>query len=67
MQNALGLMGDQALMVGITGALGIGGILALFMALFWPRRWKLHYRVEVGFAVLLVALGIFTDAKSYDT
>ena len=30
MQNALGLMGDQALMVGITGALGIGGILALF-------------------------------------
>ena len=54
-------------MIGITGALGIAGILALFMALFWPRRWKLHYRVEVGFAVLLVALGIFADAKSTDT
>ncbi|MCH8090815.1 MAG: hypothetical protein IIC57_00530 [Proteobacteria bacterium] len=67
MQNALGLMGDQALMVAITGALGIAGVLALFMALFWPRRWKLHYRVEVAFAVLLVALGIFADAKSYET
>lgn len=67
MQNALGLMGDQALMVGITGALGIAGILALLMALFWPRRWKLHYRVEVAFVVLLVALGIFADAKSTDT
>ena len=67
MQNALGLMGDQALMVAITGALGIGGVAALFMALFWPRRWKLHYRIEVGFVVLLVALGVFADAKSYDT
>lgn len=38
MQNALGLMGDQAIMVGITLALGIGGVLALFMALFWPAR-----------------------------
>jgi hypothetical protein len=34
MQNQLGLMGDQAIMFSIMVALGIGGILALFMALF---------------------------------
>jgi hypothetical protein len=49
MQNALGLLGDQALMFGIMVALGVSGIVALFMALFWPRRWHLKYRVEVVF------------------
>ncbi len=67
MQQALGLMGDQAVMMAITFALGIGGIAALFMALFWPRRWRLHYRIEVGFVVLLVALAIYADNNSART
>ncbi len=67
MQNALGLMGDQAIMMAITLALGIGGITALFMALFWPRRWRLHYRIEVGFVVLLVALAVYADGNSART
>lgn len=67
MQNALGLMGDQAIMVGIMLALGVGGIAALFMALFWPRRWRLTYRVEVGFVVLLAALAVYADANSAAT
>ena len=45
MQNALGLMGDQELMVSIKFVLGLGGIAALFMALFWPRR---GYRSQAG-------------------
>lgn len=67
MQNALGLMGDQALMVAITFALGIAGIAALFMALFWPRRWRMKYRMEVGFIALLAVLVIFADQRSAAT
>ncbi len=67
MQNALGLMGDQALMIAITLAMGVGGIAALFLALFWPRRWRMKYRMEVGFVVLLTALAIFADQRSAAT
>ena len=67
MQNALGLMGDQFMMMAITAALGIAGILALFMALFWPARWRMQYRMEVVFVVLLAALMIFADYKSTET
>lgn len=64
MQHALGLMGDQAMMFGITVALGIAGIVALFMALFWPQRWRMKYRLEVGFVVLLVGLVFYADHSS---
>jgi heme/copper-type cytochrome/quinol oxidase subunit 2 len=67
MQHALGLLGDQALMFGITVALGIAGIAALFMALFWPRRWHLKYRVEVVFVALLAMLAIYADVDSANT
>ncbi|MDH3671395.1 MAG: hypothetical protein OES46_09550 [Gammaproteobacteria bacterium] len=56
MQEALGLMGDQATMLAITIALGVGGLAALFMALLWPKRWHLPYRMEVGFVVLPTSL-----------
>ncbi len=64
MLNALGLMADQAVMFAIIIALGSAGIVALFMALLWPRRWQLHYRIEVFFAALLVVLAVFADARS---
>ncbi|NOZ32821.1 MAG: hypothetical protein GXP01_07065 [Alphaproteobacteria bacterium] len=67
MQNALGLMGDQAIMIAITFALGIGGIAALFLALFWPKRWRMKYRMEVGFVLLLVAVAIYADWRSTET
>lgn len=67
MQQALGLMGDQAVMFGITVALGVGGIAALFLALFWPRRWRLRYRVEVGFVLLLAGLAVYADFNSVAT
>ncbi len=67
MQQALGLMGDQALMVGIMLALGVGGTAALFMALFWPRRWQLHYRMEVFFVLLLTGLAFYADGNSAAT
>jgi heme/copper-type cytochrome/quinol oxidase subunit 2 len=67
MQHALGLLGDQAFMFGITVALGIAGIAALFMALFWPRRWHLKYRVEVVFVALLAVLAVYADVDSANT
>lgn len=67
MQNQLGLMGDQAIMFSIMVALGIGGILALFMAIFWPKRWQVSYRMEVYFAVLIGALGVYGALNSQST
>lgn len=67
MQQALGLMGNQALMVSIMFALGIAGIVALFLAVFLPRRWHMAYRMELGFVVLLAALAVFADYDSAAT
>ncbi len=67
MQHALGLMGDQAIIVAITGALGVAGILALFMSVFWPTRWRLRYRAEVGFIAILVVMVVYADYTSTAT
>lgn len=67
MQHALGLMGDQAIIVAITGALGVAGILALFMSVFWPTRWRLKYRAEVGFIAILVVMVVYADYSSTAT
>lgn len=55
------------MMFAIMVALGIAGIVVLFMALFWPKRWRVSYRIEVVFALLLVALAIFADNNSAQT
>ena len=67
MENALGLMGNQAVMMSITFAMGLVGLAALFLAVFWPTRWRLKYRVEIGFVVVLLGLVAFADARSRDT
>lgn len=67
MQQALGLSGDLAMMFAIMVALGIAGIVALMMALFWPPRWRMTYRVEVVGVLVLVALGVFADLNSAST
>ncbi len=67
MQQALGVTGDQAIMIGITFAMGVAGILGLFMALFWPRRWRLHYRMEIAFVVVLAGVMIYADRNAAQT
>lgn len=67
MHHALGLSGNAAIMFAITVALGIAGIVALLMALFWPRRWQLRYRMEIAFIVLLLGLVIYADVDSGQT
>lgn len=64
MENALGLSGYQAIMMTIVFALGLLGIVGLFLAIFWPQRWRLKYRIEVGFVVLLLGLAWYADARS---
>lgn len=67
MQNALGMMADQTIMIGITLVLALLGIVTLLMALYWPPRWRLTYRMEIGFVVLLAALVVYADANSART
>ena len=67
MQHALGLSGEAATMFAIMVALGVAGIVALFMALFWPRRWHMSLRIEVVFAFILTAIVIYGDYKSSAT
>lgn len=64
MENALGLTGYQATMMSIVFALGFLGVGGLFMALFWPKRWKMKYRMEIGFVVLLIGLVWYADRES---
>jgi len=40
-------------------ALGTGGALALFVAPFGPKRWPAPHRIEVSFALLFCALGVY--------
>lgn len=66
MHQALGLTGSAATMFAIMVALGIAGIAALFMALFWPGRWRLSYRMEIVFAAVLAAVAVYGDVSSAD-
>ena len=67
MQHALGLSGEAATMFAIMVALGVAGLAALLMALFWPRRWHQSLRIEVVFAFLLTAVVIYGDQNSSAT
>lgn len=64
MENALGASGYTATMMALVFiVLGLG-IAALFAALFLPTRWKLKYRMEVLFVVLLIAMVWYADRES---
>ncbi len=64
MENALGLMGGQATMIAITVFVMILGLGALLAAVFWPKRWRMKYRMEVIFVGLLAAMVYYADWKS---
>jgi len=59
MNEALGLMGQQQIMFAIMVALGVGGITALFAALYLPTRWKVPYSAEIIFAGIIAGLGVY--------
>ncbi len=64
MENALGISGYTSTMFAIVFiVLGLG-IAALFAALFLPARWKLKYRMEFGFVILLIGLVWYADRES---
>lgn len=64
MENALGASGYTATMFALVFiVLGLG-IAALFAALFLPTRWKMKYRMEGLFVVLLIAMVWFADRES---
>lgn len=64
MEQALGTSGYTATMLAIVFiVLGLG-IAALFAALFLPTRWKLKYRMELFFVVLLIGLVWYGDRQS---
>jgi len=63
-ENALGLMGPQETMIGITIFVLILGLGGLFAAIFWPKRWRMKYRMEIFFVALLAALMYYADRKS---
>lgn len=64
MENALGESGYTATMMAIVFfVLGLG-IAALFAALFLPKRWKLKYRMEYLFVVMLFGMVWFADRQS---
>ena len=63
MQNALGLMNDQVIMIAITLGLALCGIAALFLALLWPPRWRLKYRYNGKEKCL--AFGTYPDVSLY--
>jgi heme/copper-type cytochrome/quinol oxidase subunit 2 len=67
MQHALGLSGEAATMFAIMVAMGVAGVAALFMALFWPRRWHMSFRIEVVFVLMLTAVVIYGDQNSAAT
>jgi len=64
MEIALGVTGYQATMMSIVFGLAILGIGGLFMAVFWPTRWKMKYRMEMAFVVLLIGLVWYADRES---
>jgi len=57
-------MGPQATMIGITIFVLILGLGGLFAAIFWPKRWRMKYRMEVFFVALLAALMFYADRES---
>jgi len=64
MENALGDSGYTATMMAIVFiVLGLG-VAALFAALFLPTRWKLKYRMELGFVALLIVMVWYADRES---
>lgn len=64
MENALGITGYQGLMMSIVFGLGLLGITGLLLAVFWPKRWQMKYRMEIAFVVLLLGLVWYADFRS---
>lgn len=67
MENALSLDGGQTTLIAITVALTVLGLVGLALAMFWPTRWRIKYRLEFIFIVGLLAMAWYADWNSTRT
>jgi len=68
MENALGLSGNQALLMTITIGITMLGLVGLALALFMEKRWRLTYNIEYLFIAGLLVMawyGDWTSTKVY--
>jgi cytochrome c oxidase subunit II len=64
MENALGLSGGQTLLMAITIALTMLGLVGLAAAIFMETRFKAKYSLELIFIAVLLAMAFFGDWSS---
>ncbi|MCF6320542.1 MAG: hypothetical protein L3J32_02090 [Rhizobiaceae bacterium] len=64
MENALGLSGGQELLMTITIAITMLGLIGLALALFMEKRWKLTYNIEYLFIAGLLVMAYYGDWAS---
>ncbi len=67
MENALSLDGGQTTLIAITVALTVLGLVGLALAMFWPTRWRIKYRLEFIFIIGLLAMAWYADWNSTRT
>ena len=67
MENALNLDGGKTLMMAITVAITVIGLVALGLAMFWPTRWRVKYSLEFAFIAVLLGLAWLGDRTSTQT
>jgi heme/copper-type cytochrome/quinol oxidase subunit 2 len=66
-ENALSLDGGQTTLMAITVALTVLGLVALGLAVLWPVRWRIKYRLEFVFILGLLAMAWYADWNSTRT
>lgn len=68
MEEALGLDGGKQMMLAITAAITLLGLVSLALATFWRTRWRVGYGLEfafVGLLLVLAWLGDWTSTRVY--
>lgn len=63
----MSLDGGQTTLIAITVALTVLGLVGLALAMFWPTRWRIKYRLEFIFIIGLLAMAWYADWNSIRT
>ena len=67
METALGIWGPQAIMMAVTMAFTVLGLVMLFASVLMKRRWKPSYTFEFAFVAVMLALVWYADRLSVGT
>jgi len=67
MENALGIWGQQAILMAITASFTVLGMVMLILAILMKRRWKPSYAFEFGFIGIMIGLVFYADWSSVNT